>query len=60
MEIGEERRSGDAIDWADSRGDQIVAFEGDLSLGGRLIDVEIVEARSMTLLGRQVAIAAIK
>lgn len=42
-----------------TRGDQIVAFEGDVSLGGKLIDVEIVDARQMTLIGRQAAVEAV-
>jgi tRNA-2-methylthio-N6-dimethylallyladenosine synthase len=33
-------------------GDQIVAFEGDLSLTGQFVDVEIVDARNLTLFGR--------
>jgi tRNA-2-methylthio-N6-dimethylallyladenosine synthase len=35
-----------------TRGDQVVAFEGDRSLNGRLIDVEITDARAMTLFAR--------
>ncbi|HWE01829.1 MAG TPA: tRNA (N6-isopentenyl adenosine(37)-C2)-methylthiotransferase MiaB [Tepidisphaeraceae bacterium] len=38
-------------------GDQIVAFDGDLSLKGQLIDVEIVDARNMTLFGKTAAVA---
>jgi tRNA-2-methylthio-N6-dimethylallyladenosine synthase len=41
-----------------TRGDQIVAFFGDLSLRGKLLEVEIVEARQMTLFGRQAAVGA--
>ena len=37
-------------------GDQIVAFEGEPSLDGQLLDVEIVGARNLTLFGRQVAL----
>jgi tRNA-2-methylthio-N6-dimethylallyladenosine synthase len=33
-------------------GDQIVAFDGDRSLKGQLLDIEIVDARNMTLFGR--------
>ncbi|HSU67715.1 MAG TPA: tRNA (N6-isopentenyl adenosine(37)-C2)-methylthiotransferase MiaB [Tepidisphaeraceae bacterium] len=35
-----------------TRGDQVLAFDGDSSLKGRLIDVEIVDARNLTLFGR--------
>ncbi|HEY1683868.1 MAG TPA: MiaB/RimO family radical SAM methylthiotransferase [Tepidisphaeraceae bacterium] len=35
-----------------TRGDQVVAFYGDPSLRGKLIDVEIVAAKNLTLFGR--------
>jgi tRNA-2-methylthio-N6-dimethylallyladenosine synthase len=35
-----------------TRGDQVVAFDGESSLKGQLIDVEIVDARNLTLFGR--------
>ena len=38
-------------------GDQIVAFDGDLSLTGQLLDVEIVDAKNMTLFGKTVEVA---
>jgi len=38
-------------------GDQIVAFDGDLSLIGQLLDVEIANARNMTLFGKTVDVA---
>lgn len=34
-----------------TRGDQVVAFDGDASLRGKLIDVEIVDAKNLTLFG---------
>ncbi len=37
-------------------GDQVVAFDGDLSLTGQLIDVEIIDARNMTLFARLVEV----
>ena len=37
-------------------GDQIVAFDGEPSLNGQLLEVEIVGARNMTLFGRQLAV----
>jgi tRNA-2-methylthio-N6-dimethylallyladenosine synthase len=40
-------------------GDQIVAFDGDPALKGQLLDVEIVDARSMTLFGKLVEIAGV-
>jgi tRNA-2-methylthio-N6-dimethylallyladenosine synthase len=41
-------------------GDQVVVFDGDPSLKGELLDVEIVDARNLTLFARPVAgIAAI-
>ncbi len=33
-------------------GDQVVAFDGDLSLKGRIVEVEITDARNMTLVAR--------
>ena len=39
-------------------GDQIVVFDGDLSLKGSLLDVEIYDARQMTLFARRVEAAA--
>jgi tRNA-2-methylthio-N6-dimethylallyladenosine synthase len=39
---------------ARSRGDQVVVFDGGPSLKGRLLDVEIVAAQSLTLFGRLV------
>ena len=35
-----------------TRGDQVVAFDGDASLKGQLVDVEIIDARNLTLFGR--------
>jgi tRNA A37 methylthiotransferase MiaB len=35
-----------------TRGDQVVAFDGDTSLRGKLIEVEIVAAKNLTLFGR--------
>ena len=37
-------------------GDQIVAFDGDLSLTGQLLDVEIIDARNMTLFAKPAAV----
>jgi tRNA A37 methylthiotransferase MiaB len=37
-----------------TRGDQVVVFDGERSLKGRLLDVEIVGAQSLTLFGRRV------
>ena len=36
-----------------TRGDQIVVFEGEPTLAGELVDVEITGARGLTLLGRR-------
>ena len=36
-----------------TRGDQVVVFDGDRTLKGRLIDVEIIDARNLTLFGRR-------
>ena len=38
-----------------TRGDQIVCFDGDVSLKGELLDVQITDARNLTLFGRLVA-----
>jgi tRNA-2-methylthio-N6-dimethylallyladenosine synthase len=35
-----------------TRGDQVVCFDGDLSLKGQLVDVEITSAQNMTLFAR--------
>jgi tRNA-2-methylthio-N6-dimethylallyladenosine synthase len=37
-----------------TRGDQIVVFEGELSLKGQMLDVQIVDAQHMTLFGKLV------
>jgi len=42
-----------------TRGDQIVAIEGDTSLKGKLLDVEITAARNMTLFARVATPAAV-
>jgi tRNA-2-methylthio-N6-dimethylallyladenosine synthase len=39
-----------------TRGDQVVAFDGDRGLKGKLLDVEIVDARNLTLFGKVAAI----
>jgi tRNA-2-methylthio-N6-dimethylallyladenosine synthase len=38
-----------------TRGDQVVVFDGFSSLKGRLMDIEIVDARNLTLFGRPTA-----
>ena len=38
-----------------TRGDQVVVFDGDAPMKGRLLDVTIVDARSMTLFARPAA-----
>jgi tRNA-2-methylthio-N6-dimethylallyladenosine synthase len=38
-----------------TRGDQVVAFEGELGMRGKLLEVEITSARSLTLFGKVVA-----
>jgi tRNA-2-methylthio-N6-dimethylallyladenosine synthase len=57
VELGWERRADAATPGVvqligRTRGDQVVAFDGEESLAGELIDVEIVAARSLTLFGR--------
>jgi hypothetical protein len=37
-----------------TRGDQVVVFDGDRAMKGMLLDVEIVDARNLTLFGRRV------
>jgi tRNA-2-methylthio-N6-dimethylallyladenosine synthase len=66
VELGWERSQSPAIATARSstqlvgrtRGDQVVFFEGDLSLKGRHLDVEITDYRGMTLFARLVDSAA--
>jgi tRNA-2-methylthio-N6-dimethylallyladenosine synthase len=38
-----------------TRGDQVVCFDGDLSLKGEILDVQITEAKSLTLFGKMVS-----
>jgi tRNA-2-methylthio-N6-dimethylallyladenosine synthase len=40
-------------------GDQVVAFDGDASMKGQLIDVEIVDAKNLTLFGRVSSLTAV-
>ena len=42
-----------------TRGDQIVVFDGDPSLAGELVDVEVTAARGMTLFGSRALAAAV-
>jgi tRNA-2-methylthio-N6-dimethylallyladenosine synthase len=35
-----------------TRGDQVVAVDGELSMRGKIVDVEIVDAKNMTLFGK--------
>src|SRR5688572_12846169 len=58
VELGWEKRSGDTVDVPSTqlvgrtRGDQVVCFDGDPSLKGELLDVEITDSRGMTLFAR--------
>ena len=36
-----------------TRGDQVVVFDGDASLKGKILDVEIADSQSLTLFGRR-------
>jgi tRNA A37 methylthiotransferase MiaB len=38
-------------------GDQIVVFDAPISCKGELVDLEIVEARHMTLIGKRIDVA---
>lgn len=65
VELGWERRAGSSETpchvqlTGRTSGDQVVAFNGDSGLKGQLVDVEIIDARNLTLFGRlaQVAVA---
>jgi len=35
-----------------TRGDQVVCFDGDISLKGQILDLEITDAQNLTLFGR--------
>jgi hypothetical protein len=37
-----------------TRGDLVVCFDGDLSLKGQIMDMEITDARNLTLFGRAI------
>jgi tRNA-2-methylthio-N6-dimethylallyladenosine synthase len=43
-----------------TRGDQVVCFQGDLSLKGELLDVEITSAQNLTLFGKLIETSATK
>ena len=69
MELGWERRKAEQTSAATPRltqlvgrtgGDQVVVFDGGPSLKGQLVDVEITDARQMTLFARhpQAAVSA--
>jgi tRNA-2-methylthio-N6-dimethylallyladenosine synthase len=63
VELGWERRAraGEATTQlvGRTRGDQVVCFEGDRSLKGQLLDIEIIDARGMTLFARRRLAAAV-
>jgi tRNA-2-methylthio-N6-dimethylallyladenosine synthase len=40
-----------------TRGDQVVCFDGHLTLKGKIVDVEIRGAQNLTLFARQIAVA---
>jgi tRNA-2-methylthio-N6-dimethylallyladenosine synthase len=56
VELGWEKRASESSRTTQligrTRGDQIVCFDGDISLKGELLDVEITDARNLTLFGR--------
>ena len=35
-----------------THGDQIVVFDGEASMKGRIVDLDIIDARSLTLFGK--------
>jgi len=37
-----------------TRGDQVVCFDGDLAMKGRILDVQIIDAKNLTLFGKRV------
>jgi tRNA-2-methylthio-N6-dimethylallyladenosine synthase len=66
VELGWEKRRAAAAATDESKqvqligrtgGDQIVAFDGDPSLKGQLLDVEIIDAKNMTLFGKLLEVA---
>jgi len=59
VELGWERRGARAVGGGESlqlvgrtRGDQVVVFDGDAGMTGQLLDVEITDARNLTLFAR--------
>jgi tRNA-2-methylthio-N6-dimethylallyladenosine synthase len=56
VELGWEKRSGDSRVQlvGRTRGDQVVVFDGEPALAGQMFDVQITEAKSLTLFGRRV------
>jgi tRNA A37 methylthiotransferase MiaB len=55
VELGWEKRSGAITQMVGrTRGDQIVVFEGSLSQKGVILEVEIVAAQNLTLMGRSI------
>ena len=43
-----------------TRGDQVVAFDGPLGLKGKIVDVEILDGRNLTLFGQMADAAAVR
>jgi tRNA-2-methylthio-N6-dimethylallyladenosine synthase len=53
VQLGWEKRSVSSTQMVGrTRGDQVVVFDGSLSLKGKILDLDIVDARSLTLFGR--------
>ncbi len=54
VELGWERRASGATTQLVARtgGDQVVCFQGDLSLKGQIVQIKITDARNMTLFGQ--------
>jgi tRNA A37 methylthiotransferase MiaB len=63
VELGWEKRANEGSRTTQligrTRGDQIVCFDADISLKGQLLDVEITDARNLTLFGRIAQEAAV-
>jgi hypothetical protein len=62
VELGWEKRRAESSTQTQlvgrTRGDQVVCFDGERSLKGELLDVDIIDSRGMTLFARLAAIAA--
>jgi tRNA-2-methylthio-N6-dimethylallyladenosine synthase len=54
VEVGWEKPTMDGQLVGRTRGDQVVVFDGPSSLTGRILDLNIIDARGLTLFGQRI------